>query len=160
MENEIIMAFYNIVQFLVCVAVLLVFFWWMISWCYAKSTRPKIKFKSFKTFYELNPDRWDLYDDHIACKVIDHNGACKGLLTHKELFRFGPIDFLKYKSWMWHQERHENKLNNAEVTARMIASIKYDIETIEQRANKYQNKAANDLQHILNNIKQQRSDRK
>lgn len=160
MEDKMIIVSCTVAIIIVFIAVLFVFIWWMVSWYCAKNTGPKIKFKSFKTFYELNPDRWDLYDDHIACKVIDHNGAYKGLFTHKELFWFGPIDFLKYKSWMWHQERHENKLNNAEVTARMIASVKHDIETIERRANKYQNQAANDLQHILNNIKQQRNDRK
>lgn len=83
----------------------------------------KIKFKSFKKFYEINPDRWDLCYGYVRCNT--------GKMFIYEDFHFGFIDFIKYKLWYKMLERNQNKRREAESISRMITAVKQDIANTE-----------------------------
>lgn len=125
---------------------------WFVPWVESR-LGAKIKYKSFKTFYAINPNRWDLYDCYVECEIVDKDGAYGGIFTLKESFHFGPIDFLRYRLWMKNEEKREKKIDNANATAKMLASVKYDIEKTERQAKKYSNQAIDDMLQIVNNLK-------
>lgn len=50
---------------------------------------PKIEFKQFVSFYNVNPDRWDLNEDVVRCEIND----CKYVALH-----FNFFDYYRYKS--------------------------------------------------------------
>ena len=106
---------------------------------------PKIKFKSFKNFYELNPDRWILHDDCVGCKSERFYTSFVA-----DRFHFGFVDFYRYKLWMHSLERQKENKRKAQITARMVAAVKQDIEANEKKAKKYQNEAAQILLTVVN----------
>ena len=119
-------------------------------WVDSIGSTPKIKFKSFKNFYELNPDRWRLHDDTVVCKIDFKSIRNFNICINDDKFHFGFIDFYRYKLWKNNLgKRKENKLK-AQITARMIAAVKQDIAASEQQANKYQDEAVQTLWSILN----------
>ena len=111
----------------------------------AKLNGPKIKFKSFIQFYVINPDRWNLYDDYVECKIQ------KMEPNSRELFHFGYLDWFRYLLWMHNTSKREQKIENAKATAQMLSMVKKDIEINEQKARAAVNKGVNDLQYILKN---------
>lgn len=120
-----------------------------------QSSAPKIKYKTFKTFYNINPERWNLSDNHVECKVNDEtNGRC--IFSYGNLyksFRFSYFDYLKYFFWNKYNERCELKIEQAESTAAMLAAVQKDINSLEERAKHEKNAAIDDLQKILNNLR-------
>ena len=82
----------------------------------------KLKFKTFKSFYNINPDRWDLYDGSVICKDKDYR---------KQYFHFGLIDYIKYKFWRRNLDKHEKEKEEAESIARMIDTVKEDIRRMD-----------------------------
>lgn len=96
---------------------------------------PKIKFNTFKKFYEINPDRWKLSSDteyknnYVACYMTRHE--CSMLSTGYYGFRFGLIDYRRYTHWLNHMEKQKTDLKNMQLMADMIAVVKQDIEKLE-----------------------------
>ena len=88
---------------------------------------PRIKFRDFKTFYALNPDRWYLEDDNIKC-------CTNGLY---DIFYFGLIDYYRYKLWKRNIEKRKINKTNMEITARMLEAVKEDIKKTEAKANRH-----------------------
>ena len=95
-------------------------------WCDAKDPdEPKLKFSSFKKFYALNPNRWDLHDSWASC--------C-GLEGGTIYIRFGFIDFYRYKLWYIRREMNREKKTQAKSLASIVAAVKKDIENAELHA--------------------------
>ena len=98
---------------------------------------PKIKFASFKKFYEINPNRWVLHSGHVECKIDGKSYA--------EKFRFSCIGYWKYKLWskqqedILEQERHNRSIQ------RMMDAVKQDIADSETEAKRMQEKLLADL---------------
>lgn len=115
----------------------IVLFVMIVFWSLSIGDSIKIKFSSFKRFYEVNPTRWNLCSDGVACCRDD---ALFGtVLTH-----FGFIDYYRYKLWLLGLHKREKKKEHAEDLAIIIANIKKDIEHTEQvAAQKY--KEAKDI---------------
>ena len=96
---------------------------------------PKIKFNTFKKFYEINPDRWKLsngtkyQNNYVACYMTRHEGSM--LSTGYYRFRFGLIDYHRYTHWLKHIEKQKINLKNIQLMADMIAAVKQDIEKLE-----------------------------
>ena len=67
------------------------------DWSWGKSyAKNVIKFKTFKSFYIINPDRWDLRDDWVLFyKSCTSYGSYYGDYA----FRFNYIDYIQYKIW-------------------------------------------------------------
>lgn len=110
---------------------------WMITrWSDSKGNSARIKFSSFKKFYEVNPYRWSLFDDGVSCRRDD---TCATISTH-----FGFIDFYRYKLWRRNLDKRNKEKEHAKDMAIIIANVKKDIENTERvAAQKY--KEAKDI---------------
>ena len=119
-------------------------------WQESIGSTPKIKFKSFKNFYELNPDRWRLHDDTVGCKIDFKSMGNFNICINDDKFHFGFIDFYRYKLWKNNLDKRKENKRKAQITARMVAAVKQDIETNEKKAQQYQDEAVQTLWTVLN----------
>lgn len=116
----------------------------IMCWVDSIDNTPKIKFKSFKNFYELNDKRWICYGDSVACNTLETFGF------YNAKFHFGFIDFYRYKLWQRSIARAKENQRKARITAEMVAAVKKDIAASEENAQQYQNEAVRTLWSIIN----------
>lgn len=83
-----------------------------------------IKLKTLKSFYEINPDRWTLYDDHIKFNISNWSG---------DAYCFHFIDYYRYKLWYHKIKKYNSQLETNKAYAEMIKIIKQDIADFEKR---------------------------
>ena len=105
---------------------------------YEEKSGVKIKFKTFKHFYNVNPDRWDLYDGSIRC-----NGETK------EYFYFGIIDYIKYKFWRRSLDKQQREQEDMKSVARMIGYVKADIKKMELLSQQELEQAKREIANIF-----------
>jgi hypothetical protein len=93
---------------------------------YSDKTTPRIKFKTFLHFYRLNPNRWELFEHMVSCKIdlTDLHGKCVS---------FSFIDFLRYRRWYHKNEANEDKKQADQALADIIAAVKQDIKANEPK---------------------------
>ena len=135
---------YILLWFTPCVLII-AFVVMLIFWSVSIYGYPKIKFKSFVSFYALNPNRWDMADDYVICKFQDGTFGTSS-------FSFGFIDFYRYKLWLHKQEKARKENHNMELTSRMIKAVKKDIANMELAAQHKQNESMAAFEKILNNL--------
>ena len=80
---------------------------------------PKIKFKDFKRFYELNPKRWRCDTDYVQCQ-IEREYDC-------EMFVFTFVDECKYRIWRRKCSKHKENQKRNKSIQRMLDAVKADI---------------------------------
>lgn len=97
----------------------------------------EIEFESFKKFYDINPERWELYDEHVCCAT----DIKYGMIWNSEKFQFNYLDFQKYKKWLKNKKSRDKEMANMQSTAKMIAAVKQDIEKLERMSDTEINKA-------------------
>lgn len=100
----------------------------------------KLKFKAFKSFYNINPDRWDLYDGSVKCK---------GTSNSKEYFHFGLIDYIKYKFWRRNLGKRKVEEQHAESIARMIDAVKQDVKRMDLMSQSELEQAKKEITYIF-----------
>ena len=105
---------------------------------------PVLQFKSFLSFYDLNPDRWRLNWSSVECKVLNHK------TTEYHNFCFNYIDTKRYERWLKNLQNHKQSQSNAKQTAIMLAAVKEDIASIEALSKQEQSEAINILRSIQN----------
>lgn len=79
---------------------------------------PKIEFKQFISFYNINPDRWDLNKDVVRCGINDY----KYIALHFNLF-----DYYRYKKWRKKINKNSIFVKNNEDLSKVIEMVKKDI---------------------------------
>ena len=79
---------------------------------------PKIGFKQFVSFYNINPDRWDLNEDAVRCEIND----CKYVALHFNLF-----DYYRYKKWRKRINKNNISAMTNEELSKVIEVVKKDI---------------------------------
>lgn len=70
---------------------------------YTPEDAAKIKFKAFKKFYSINPERWKLHAASVTCKIVNESkSSYRGLFYEyeKEEFRFSFWDYLRYQKFL------------------------------------------------------------
>lgn len=79
---------------------------------------PKIGFKQFVSFYNVNPDRWDLNEDVVRCEINDY----KYIALH-----FNLLDYYRYKKWRKKISKNSIFIKNNEDLSKVIEMVKKDI---------------------------------
>ena len=79
---------------------------------------PKIEFKQFVSFYNINPDRWDLNEDAVRCEIDDY----KYVALHFNLF-----DYYRYKKWRKRINKNNISAMTNEELSKVIEVVKKDI---------------------------------
>lgn len=79
---------------------------------------PKIEFKQFDSFYNINPNRWDLKADAVRCKINDD----EYIALHFNLF-----DYYRYKKWRKKINKKNISTKTNEELSKVIEIIRKDI---------------------------------
>lgn len=129
----------TIIIFLVVLSTM--FFIWLLegskfAFC---SSNGYIKFKSFVSFYNINPDRWELYDDSIVFR----NHTSRSFFGDEYCFRF--IDYYRYKLWKHKKEKYDTQVKNNQKYQEMIDILKQDIANFEKRNQKETSEKLNEI---------------
>ena len=150
----------NSILSIILICVFIVFgayiFWLLIEYDCVNKQYPKIKFDAFQKFYSINPERWELEDDFVACKIdIERHHPFYSVSFYdytRERFRFGFLDYQRYKRF--HNKVKKDKLHveNMENIAKMLKMVKKDIANMEDLAQQQQKQAMDNLNSILNNL--------
>lgn len=73
-----------------------------------QNTLSVIKFNEFLRYYEVNPDRWGLDAACISYNCWNVNNRGYGF-SRTYIFRFGFIDYIKYRIWLFQINRQKKK---------------------------------------------------
>ena len=103
--------------------------------------RIKIKFNSFISFYNINPDRWELNDSTVFFHSSDYQYT---------KFKFNLIDTIKYKHWKRQKIKNDIILKNCEEYQKVLGIIKQDIQATQQESSRLNNEGLDILNNIIN----------
>lgn len=76
---------------------------------------PKIKYRDFLKYYNMNPERWHCYYDSIVCYDLFDGGS--------EWFCFGFIGFYRYKLRKYRIKKAKQRKEYAESMQRFLDDI-------------------------------------
>ena len=124
----------------VCVILFILLIHWLIC-------RPNdaiyIKFNSFVSFYNINPDRWSLNDGSVDFIKERHFGC-----PYYIYYKFHLIDSYTYKHWhkkLIKQEKLQKEINNMN---EMIRIVKSDLAKFEEENQAKIQSAAENIREI------------
>ena len=106
-----------------------------------------IKFNSFVSFYNINPDRWNLDDDSVD--FIKQKHFCYSNCIH---YKFHFIDYYRYKHWhkkLIKQEKLQKEINNMN---EMIRIVKSDLAKFEEENQAKIQSAAENIREITSRM--------
>ena len=102
---------------------------------YLYGTNP-IKFKSFKSFYNINPCKWELHDDYVNYRYYSYD---------RVKFRFNFIDYYRYRLWKHNLETQKRKAKYYKEYQDVLEEIKKDIAAFEENNAAETEKRLNDI---------------
>lgn len=106
-----------------------------------------LKFKTFISFYNINPYRWSFdaqYENRVYFKSYSHNVS----QTHK----FNFIDYYRFKNWRKQKKKKEKKQQELQNMSKMIEVIKYDLSQFEEENQRQIEKATNNIKEIISRM--------
>jgi hypothetical protein len=86
----------------------------IIYWLSNSCGFPKIKYRDFRKYYKLNPERWYCGLHTVRYEMSDGSG---------ELFNFGLIGFYRYKLWQHKIDLAEKRKECAESMQRFLDDV-------------------------------------
>jgi len=143
------------------------------EWNKLSKGKTKIKFRTFKHFYNINPDRWRLWDDYVTCIVgkepyeeydwvFDFSNhryervSSTRYVDKTQDLAFDFIDYIKYRWWLRTKEKHKAEKSHTEVMSQVINVVKKDIENLEALAEKQINEGIDSVNNVLSNLQEER----
>ena len=90
-------------------------------------TYMKIKFNRFVSFYNIAPDKWELYSEDVLYCSGQDNCYCQ--------FYFSFIDLLKYLIWYHQLNTNNAKQYEYDKYKKFAESVKKDLENFERNSN-------------------------
>lgn len=128
---------------LVLVVAILIVMW--LNWIIEKPVNAiYIRFKTFTSFYNINPDRWELDDAYVT--------FIKDKYYSHIFYKFHFIDYYRYRSWykkLIKQKRLQKEMNDI---SEMIHIIKSDISKFEEENQRQIEKATNNIKEIISRM--------
>ena len=128
----------------VCVILLFMLLNWLID---QPDNAIYIKFNSFISFYNINPDRWRLNDDSVD--FVKKRIYCSYDYIY---YKFHFIDFYRYKHWhkkLIKQKRLQKEMNDMN---EMIRIVKSDIAKLEAESQANMQSAAKSIRDITSRM--------
>lgn len=86
-----------------------------------------IKYKTFKSFYNINPERWYTHDDYVTYSLP--RKYCNSTVY----LYFNFIDYYRYRYWLYDREHCENKQQHSEKLRMIAESVQKDIQDNEKQ---------------------------
>ena len=124
----------------VCVILLFMLLNWLID---QPDNAIYIKFNSFISFYNINPDRWRLNDDSVD--FVKEKFYCSSDYIY---YKFHFIDFYRYKHW------HKKLIKQKKLQKEMNDIFNHNLKGITSEEEKYKQNSTNENldNHKRNNI--------
>ena len=130
-----------IVLAILIVAILFGILMMIIDYPYYLYGTNSIKFKSFKSFYNINPGKWELHDDYV--NYLKLGRYYYGYDRVK--FRFNFIDYYRYRLWKHNLETQKRKAKYYKEYQDVLEEIKKDIAAFEENNAAETEKRLNDI---------------
>lgn len=131
------------VLIIILIFVLKLFYWFLNS----NYDDQKIKFKTFKAFYNINPDRWYLEEDSVA--FYTSKSYCGWYYPSAMIsYRFGFIDYYRYKRFyqlIQYNKLEQDRMKNDKI---LIEEMKKEIKLYEERCQSEMNKKLQNIWDI------------
>ena len=128
----------------VCLTLFIICINWLV---YSPNDAIYIKFSSFISFYNINPDRWSLNNDSVD--FIKEKHFCYSNYIY---YKFHLIDFYRYKHWhkkIIKQEKLQKEMNNMN---EMIRIVKSDLAKFEAENQAKMQSAAEIIREITSRM--------
>lgn len=138
------MAFLILLICVVCVILFILLMHWLVC---QPDNAIYIKFNSFVSFYNINPDRWSLNDDSVD--FVRERHFCYSNYIY---YKFYLIDFYRYKHWhkkLIKQEKLQKEINNMN---EMIRIVKSDLTKFEAENQCQIERATNNIKEIISRM--------
>ena len=106
-----------------------------------------IKFKTFVSFYNINPDRWKLDDSNVV--FIKERYCC---VSDRIFYKFHFIDYYRYIHWhkkLIKQKKLQKEMNDMN---EMIRIVKSDIAKLEAESQANMQSAAKSIRDITSRM--------
>lgn len=132
---------------LICGVCVVLLFMWIIWLDEQPNDAIYIKFKTFVSFYNINPDRWKLDDSNVV--FIKERYCC---VSDRIFYKFHFIDFYRYKHWhkkLIKQKRLQKEMNDMN---EMIRIVKSDIAKLEAESQVNMQSAAKSIRDITSRM--------
>lgn len=112
--------------------------------------RIKIKFNSFISFYNINPDRWELNNATVCFRIkVEDNSPFPAYEKHIK-FKFNSIDTIRYKHWKNQKSKNDKILKECEEYQKVLEIIKQDIQATQQESVRLSNDGLDILRNVAN----------
>ena len=111
--------------------------------------RIKIKFNSFISFYNINPDRWELNDSTVFFRTKQKSYPYSSDYQYTK-FKFNLIDTIKYKHWKRQKIKNDIILKNCEEYQKVLEIIKQDIQAAQNESVRLSNDGLDILRNVAN----------
>ena len=115
-----------------------------------------LDFKTIKSLYDLNPDRFRFNEDSTSCRyrVYGEEG-----IKFVYICIPNPYEYLKYYIWRKKSQETEYKSlvnkNNVEATQLILNQAQCDIEKLRKKARKELKEASSAIEQVQKNMKQE-----
>lgn len=106
-----------------------------------------IKFKSFLSFYNINPDRWSLENDYVEFFKTEYYSYGSAIR-----YKFNFIDYYRYLHWHKRQKKREKLKKEMDNINKMIQIIKKDIAKLEEENQVNMQSAAKNIRDITSRM--------
>lgn len=106
-----------------------------------------IKFKTFVSFYNINPDRWKLDDSNVV--FMKERYCC---VSDRIFYKFHFIDYYRYIHWhkkLIKQKKLQKEMNDMN---EMIRIVKSDIAKLEAESQANMQSAAKSIRDITSRM--------
>jgi len=109
--------------------------------CDIDGVKTTITFNSFKSFYQVNPERWELYQYFVACK----KPSGYSYINRKISFKFNYIDSFRYRWFKRNIKRNNQRVEATKNYQDMINIVKSDIVAFEKKNKEETEKMLNEI---------------
>lgn len=106
-----------------------------------------LKFKTFISFYNINPYRWSFdaqYGNRVYFKSYSHNVS--------QTYKFNFIDYYRFENWKKQKKKKEKKQQELQNMSKMIEVIKYDLSQFEEENQCQIERATSNIKEIISRM--------
>lgn len=125
----------------VCVGIYIIYLAWNIDDIREKKKHIKIKFRSFKKFYAVAPEKWDLQKDFIRYRYSENfkykNCEIRLSAEKYQYFRFSWFDTIRYHRYKKYLKKKINEQEKDIAMTRFLREVQKDINKWDKEYSKY-----------------------
>ena len=135
------MKYFIVFVLLVCTYIYIIYLVWNIDDITEKKKYIKIKFRSFKKFYAVAPEKWDLKKDFVEYRYGENlkykNCEIRLSAEKYQCFRFSWFDTIRYRRYKKYLKKKINEQEKDIAMTRFLREVQKDINKWDKEYSKY-----------------------